>query len=336
MRDSAEFFPIDPAAEPSLLGEIKDLLARSGLECEDGIDVFVVSRSEGRIIACGGIKKNIIKCCAVAPEYRGQFLGRALLNEIIHLGYEMKRGHLFLYTSPHNVGFFQGCGFYPLVEVPDYVTMLENTPIGISSYCAALNAQKREGYRIGAIVMDADIFGPFHHQLVRRVADDCDWLHVFVSTDDPALDADRLGPARDVVRGIEHLTLHYDPLYSVSPTTFSSYFFKDKSVVAHCRTALDVLLFRNYIAPTLGINRRYVLPEPFCPLNREDEEELQYWLEEMPTDAPAVALLEETDGLAAPVRASGHLERRRMIDVIRAQVENNAADARVLNANIEV
>jgi len=133
-------------------------------------------------------------------ERQAQFLGRTLLNEIIHLGYERKRGHLFLYTSPHNVGFFQGCGFYPLVEVPDYVTMLENTPIGIGSYCTALTAQKRQGGRIGAIVMDADSFGPFHRPLVRQVADDCDWLHVFVSADDPARDADRLAPARDVVR----------------------------------------------------------------------------------------------------------------------------------------
>jgi len=33
--------------------------------------------------------------------------------------------HLFLYSPPHNIQFFRGWGFYPLVEVPQLVVLME-------------------------------------------------------------------------------------------------------------------------------------------------------------------------------------------------------------------
>ena len=128
MSGDIEFSTVVPAHSPAEIAEIRQFLAQSQLEMDDNIDLFVVARRARQLIACAGLSSNIIKCVAICPDYRGESLSLQLLSEIVQQAAEREAFHLFLYAKPENVPFFSGCGFYPLVEVPGHIVLMENTP----------------------------------------------------------------------------------------------------------------------------------------------------------------------------------------------------------------
>lgn len=312
--DDFDLYPVDPAADPPIQAEIRALLGKCGLDYEEGIEAFVVCRPRGRLVACVGLEGNIVKCAAIEPDFRGESLSLRLLSEVVHLAFARGHSHLFLYTAPENVGFFQGCGFHPLVAVPDYVSLMENTPVGIRSYCRRLAAARKEGAVIGAIVMNANPFTLGHHYLVSQAARACDWLHVFVVAEDASLISykDRYRLVEIGIRGIDRVSLHHGSEYMISRATFPAYFFKEKGMVGPCCTAIDLLLFRNYLAPALGITHRYVGTEPFCATTRQYNEDMKLWLQTAASPAPPVTVVEipRMARLGGPISAS---EVRRLL-----------------------
>jgi [citrate (pro-3S)-lyase] ligase len=308
------FETIELSRQPGEREEIVQLLAKCGLTMEEGVDTFVVCRRGRRLLACAGLEANIVKCVATDPLCRGESISLKVVSEVVHLAYERGHAHLFLYTRPNNIAFFAGCGFYPIVEVPGLVTVMENTPIGIRAYCNRLKAKRHDGERIGAIVMNANPFTHGHEYLVHQALAHCDWLHVFVVAEDVSFFsyADRYALVSAGIGHLPRLTLHHGSPYMVSRATFSSYFFKDKGVVGDCCTAVDLLIFREFIAPTLGITHRFVGTEPFCPTTRKYNADMKYWLQADLSGAPPVAVVEiprvETAG--TPISAS---EVRRLL-----------------------
>lgn len=281
MTEDILSYTIDPAREPEELAEVKALLATCGLDYEQGIEAFVVFRRKRRLIACAGLEKDIVKCAAIEPELRGESLALKLMTEVVHLAHERGYGHLFLFTTPDNVDCFHACGFYLLVEVPGVAALMENTPIGIRRYCDRLKAQRHEGGKIGAIVMNANPFTLGHRYLVEYAAAACDWLHVFVVAEDASLFRyrDRFQMVAEGIVDIPHLTVYPGSEYMVSRATFPSYFFKEKEIVPDCFTAIDLLLFRNYIVPALGITHRFVGTEPFCKTTLKYNSDMKIWLQ---------------------------------------------------------
>lgn len=316
MSDEMIFDVVDPLLWPEERAQIENLLGRCGLDYEQGVEVFVVCRHENAIAACVGLEKNIVKCAAIAPELRGGALGLTLLTEVINLAHERGHNHLFAYTKAANIEFFRACGFYPLVDVPDFVALLENTPIGIKTYCDGLRQQRRPGEAIGAIVMNANPFTNGHRYLVERAAAACDWLHVFVVAEDVSLIKyrDRHALVSAGVADIPRAVVHHGSDYMVSRATFPTYFFKEKGIVGDCCTAVDLLMFRNYIAPALGITHRFVGTEPFCPTTCKYNSDMRHWLCGSVSPAPPIEVVEieraTCDGV--PISAS---QVRRLLTV---------------------
>jgi [citrate (pro-3S)-lyase] ligase len=49
--------------------------------------------------------------------------------------------------------------------------------------------------------------------------------------------------------------------------------------VDQCHTALDLIIFREHVAPALGITHRFVGTEPFCPVTRKKyNQDMKRWL----------------------------------------------------------
>ncbi|MBZ8142567.1 [citrate (pro-3S)-lyase] ligase [Rubrivivax gelatinosus] len=314
MSEDIDFYAIDPRVQQHERDEVRQLLAECDLDLEDGVETFVVGRHGRRLVACAGLDHNIVKCVATAPDLRGNSLSLKLMSEIINLAQDRGHHHLFLYTHPRNVSFFAGCGFYRLAEVPGYVSLMENTPVGIAGYCRRLAGARRPGRKIGCIVMNANPFTRGHEYLVRLAAAQCDWLHLFVVREEASQFSyrDRFALVQKGVAGIARLTLHHGSEYMVSRATFPDYFFKEKGIVGDCCTAIDLLLFREYIAPALGVTHRFVGTEPFCATTRKYNADMQHWLQQVPDEAAPVAVVEvpRTSCEGVPISAS---EVRRLL-----------------------
>lgn len=294
MGGGLEFWTVSPRTQARDAAAVGVFLESCGLDRDAGIELFVTAKDRGRIIACAGVDRNVIKCVAICPDYRGENLTSRLISEAVKHAADLGQFHLFLYTKPENADFFRGCGFYPLVEVPDYVTLMEDTPIGISRYCDRLRSFRQPGRKIGCIVMNANPFTFGHRYLAERAAATCDHLFVFVVREDVSMFsyADRLQLVQLGLADLKNVTVLEGSAYMVSKATFPSYFLKDKGVVGKVQTAVDLLLFRDYIAPALAVTHRFVGTEPFCRVTGKYNEDMKYWLREAPDTAATVSVEE--------------------------------------------
>jgi len=281
MNEELEIEILDPRKDLPGAAAVKQLLRSSSLGTEADIQLFVVARDRGRIVACAGLAGDVVKCVAIAEPYRGQSLAPKLLNEVQQLAAERGHSHLFLYTKPGNAQLFEGCGFHTIVEVPGNACLMENTPVGLRDYCDSLRVFRQPGRRIGCVVLNANPFTLGHLRLVCRSLWDCDWLHVFVVAEDASTIryADRLQMVRAALEGVERVTVYAGSRYLISKATFPGYFIKDRCVVEACATAIDLLIFRRFIAPALGITHRFIGSEPYCQLTHKYNEDIFGWLE---------------------------------------------------------
>jgi [citrate (pro-3S)-lyase] ligase len=294
MSNEVDFRTIEPQDSPHEMEEVRQLLDANNLELDALVELFVVGLEGGHIIACAGLYHNTIKCVAIDEGWRGESLSLRLASEVIKLVAERGQFHLFLYSPPHNIQFFRGWGFYPLVEVPQLVVLMENGPVAMKSYCDKLRQQRRPGQKIGGIVLNANPFTLGHRYLVETAARECDWLHVFVVREDASLFsyADRFELLAEGIKDIQNLSLHQGSDYIISRATFPGYFLKEKATIDHSWAAIDLLLFREYIAPALGITDRYVGAEPFDPVTNQYNRDMKTWLEQATSGAPPVTVVE--------------------------------------------
>ncbi|AEX51539.1 [citrate (pro-3S)-lyase] ligase [Rahnella aquatilis] len=281
-RDEPDFHVISVSQPPEgMLEDIRALLQQSQLGMDDDIEQFVVACSGRRLVGCAGLVSNTIKCVAVAADWRGENLSARLLGEVENLAVSGGKFHLFLYTRPSNLQRFRGCGFYPLVQWDDVAVLMENTPVGISQYCRGLQRHYHHGQRIGAVVMNANPFTLGHRFLAEQAAATCDWLHVFVVSEDVSYFPfqERLAMVRLGVADLPNVTVHAGSEYLISRATFPGYFLKDAGLVNQAWSVMDLLIFRQYIAPALGITHRFVGSEPFCPVTHQYNCDMHDWLE---------------------------------------------------------
>jgi [citrate (pro-3S)-lyase] ligase len=312
MNTTSEFYTVQPKDAPREMEEVRKLLAANNLALDSLVDVFVICRQQGRIIACAGLDHNTIKCVAVDDDCRGESLSLRLGSEVIKLAAERGQFHLFLYSAPHNLPVFRGWGFYPLVEVPQRVVLMENRPVAIERYCDRLREHRRPGRKIGGIVLNANPFTLGHRYLVEQAADACDWLHVFVVGEDASLFsyADRFALVAAGVKHIDILTLHPGSEYIISRATFPGYFLKDQTLIDSSWAAIDLLLFREYIAPALGITHRYVGTEPFDPVTNTYNTDMKHWLQHAASAAPPITVVEVSRASVRGVPISASEVRR--------------------------
>jgi [citrate (pro-3S)-lyase] ligase len=258
-------------SSPQRLAAIRKLLADSHLEMDGDITTFVEARAGNRVVGCAGLAGNVIKCVAVTPQLRGENLSAQLLTEVENLALSRGHFHLFLYTRPCNRDRFEHNGFWPIVQSGNDTILMENIPSGIQRYCHTLQAYRVPGKRIGSIVMNANPFTLGHRHLVEQAAKSCDWLHLFVVREDASFFpfSTRLNMVNMGVSDLANVTVHQGSEYIISRATFPTYFLKETCKVQQAWSETDLLIFRNYIAPALGITHRFIGSEPFCDVTHQ-------------------------------------------------------------------
>lgn len=248
------------------LEELKALLARVGLTYASGVQHTALIRDpEGGLAATASLEGSVIKCVACDPAHQGEDLTAAALTVLRRKALEEGRRHLFLYTKPENVPLFAGLGFYEVARAGE-AALMEDRREGFAAWAESVRAPQAGG-RTGALVMNCNPMTLGHRYLAEQAAAQCDFLYIFVVSEDrsavPA--ADRLALVRAGTADLPHTSVVETGPYLISSATFPDYFLKDKTRSGQVWTELDAAVFCR-LAARLGICRRFVGSEPFCPV----------------------------------------------------------------------
>ena len=267
-----------PLSSPFFRQRVERFLGENGLRMEV-LDVYSVIENEaGRILAGAGIRKDIIKCIAVAQEARSEGLVAPLVSYLISLAASRGIPELKLYTKPENKAIFESLGFHVLASAPQAILM-ENGR-GLERYCDYLRSQKGKG-RCGVVVMNANPFTLGHLYLLQQAAAQVDTLFVIPVKEDGQRFSysERISMIK---KAEENYFLCSSPKnqfssaeantgkivilegseYQISAATFPTYFLKDLSEAAETHIRLDLDLFQRHIAPALKAEVRFVGTEP--------------------------------------------------------------------------
>lgn len=263
-----------------LLQQWEAFLRRMGLEPDRDTEYTALLMEAGTIAACGSRSGNVLKCIAVDPAYQGEGLTGTLLTQLRQEAFEAGHTHLFLYTKPRNRQLFEPLFFYPVAQTKD-VLLMENHRGGIREFLSGLEVFQNGG-KIGAIVMNADPFTRGHQYLIEQAAQECDWLYIFVLSEDRSFfsAADRMEMVRRGTLHLQNVTVHPTGRYLISAATFPSYFLKDRGIANRVHCQLDLTVFAKWFAPHFGITHRFAGTEPNCPVTRAYNEEMAALLPE--------------------------------------------------------
>lgn len=242
----------------------EEILQQAGIRTEELVD-YTVGVFDGDILAATGSRyRNVLKCIAVCKSYTG---GEAVSLLVSHLMSEVfDEGHLscYVYTKPSSADSFRYLGFQEIERVGDQLVFMEKALHGFPEFLRNLAKEKVPGEKVAGIVMNANPFTKGHLHLVEKAARENDILHVFVLSEDLS-DFPAKVRMELVKKGTAHLPqvrIHETGDYMVSAKTFPSYFLKEDADITEVQATLDAKIFKDHIAPALGITRRYVGEEP--------------------------------------------------------------------------
>jgi [citrate (pro-3S)-lyase] ligase len=249
---------------------LENFLKLQGLRLESDVEYCIALLEGERIVATGCLSGRVCKCIAVDKAYQGTGLTGTIISNLTAEAFRRGRKRLFIYTRPENWRFFRETGFYKVAEVTKKVVLLENDPLGLKNFLAELEEQYVKGENISAIVVNCNPFTLGHQYLIEKAAALSEVLHVFVLWEDKSSFPSEVR-YRLVCEGTKHLPnvyIHKGRDYIISDATFPSYFLKEFHEIVEVHARLDLTIFKTHIAPVLGIKRRFVGEEPYCPVTR--------------------------------------------------------------------
>lgn len=328
-----ELIQLNPSI-PRQRRRIEQFLGDNGLRLDD-VDYYaaLVDETTDEIVAGGGLKGGVIKCVAVADGHKGEAVANQIVSHLI--AHANADGHqcVKLFTKPQNQRMFESMSFRLLAEAPKAILM-ETGIGGIKRYSEELESEKEKVKSeksngklhhnntspqhpimplSGIIIMNCNPFTLGHRYLIEQTAQQVDTLYILVVREDCSMFGYDERKAM-IVRGVAHINnvvVCDGSEYSISATTFPTYFLKSLSDASDTQMTLDIDLYRRHIAPALGATVRFVGTEPDDPLTRRYNELMKSML----PDVREVARLEK-NGVA--VSASR---------VRKAIVENHLAQA---------
>lgn len=307
-----ELIQLNPSI-PRQRRRIEQFLDDNGLRLDD-VDYYaaLVDETTDEIVAGGGLKGGVIKCVAVADGHKGEAVANQIVSHLI--AHANADGHqcVKLFTKPQNQKMFESMSFRLLAEAPKAILM-ETGIGGIKRYSEELESEKGKVKseksngklhhlnpstpqpimpQSGIIIMNCNPFTLGHRYLIEQAAQQVDTLYILVVREDCSMFGYDERKAM-IVRGVAHINnvvVCDGSEYSISATTFPTYFLKSLSDASDTQMTLDIDLYRRHIAPALDATVRFVGTEPDDPLTRRYNELMKSML----PDVREVARLQQS------------------------------------------
>jgi [citrate (pro-3S)-lyase] ligase len=248
------------------------LLEMAGLRPDHPYTAVYGIYKDGQLVATGARDGARIKCIAIRDDYRGGAVFHELLSGMITETLDDGVERLFLYTTPDAVQSFTHLGFRLLAQIDNGISFMERGTPTIDDYIGLLkeqriNYEKEHGAISGpveSIVMNANPFTKGHRALIEDALSRSERLHLFILSEDVSSvpTETRVKLVMDGTADLRGIIYHPTDSYIISRTHFPSYFLKRESDMTETQARLDAVLFRDRIAPALGITNRTVGDEP--------------------------------------------------------------------------
>ncbi|WP_458862839.1 [citrate (pro-3S)-lyase] ligase [Acidaminobacterium chupaoyuni] len=293
---------------------LERFLAAQGLAYDEQIEKTAVCYDgEGQIAATGSLDGSTLKCIAVAEEYRGMGLTAAVMTQLQSAAFAAGQHHLFLFTKPKNEEMFAPFGFYPIAATEEMLLM-ENKKNGIADFVNGL--QKGSGLQ-GCVVANCNPFTLGHRALVEVAAKACDTLHLFILSEDKSLfpSAVRMELAKAGTADLPNVLVHPTSDYLISSATFPTYFLKEQQILSGAGGALDLEIFCRWFAPALGITRRFMGQEPYCPVTARYNEQMKQILPRHGIEAVEIRRKEESGSAISASRVRALMAQGRVEEI---------------------
>ncbi len=247
----------------------KAFLKNSDLEPDESVDQTILLWDNDVIVATGSRDGNLLKCIAVDKSRQGEGFTATIITALRKEAFSEGINHLFLYTKPQNNMMFSDLFFYPVAQT-DNVLLMEDKKDGVSKFLEQFPVINRTG-RIGCIVMNCNPFTLGHRYLIESACKDCDYLYVFVVSEDKSYFTadDRFEMVRQGTAHLPNVTVLPTGPYLISSATFPTYFLSDRESATQVQCLLDIEIFVKYYAPRFNITVRYVGTEPLSPMTNQ-------------------------------------------------------------------
>lgn len=315
-----EIIQLNPAI-PRQRRRIEQFLGDNGLRLDD-VDYYatLVDETTDEIVAGGGLKGGVIKCVAVAEGHKGEAVANQIVSHLIAQANADGHQCVKLFTKPQNQKMFESMSFRLLAEAPKAILM-ETGIGGIRKYSEELRVKSEESNselhyitsttpqpvklhhlnpspqqpimpQSGIIIMNCNPFTLGHRYLIEQAAQQVETLYILVVREDCSMFSYDERKAM-IVRGVAHINnvvVCDGSEYSISATTFPTYFLKSLSDASDTQMTLDIDLYRRHIATALGATVRFVGTEPDDPLTRRYNELMKSML----PDVREVARLQQS------------------------------------------
>lgn len=283
------------------LWQILPLLEKCGLRLNGETDVTLALYDGEKMIATGSIQDCVIQMIAVDPDYQGEGISAQLISELLSRANYEGWLPLYLFTKPEKAESFRSLGFRLVTSAPPYAALLEYGSPDIRSFCRRLQKYRRDGDN-AALVMNCNPFTLGHRYLVETAASRAEHVYLFVVQEDRSVFPfrDRLKLVQEGVQDLANVTVIPGGRYIISSLTFPSYFTKE-GTQAQAHATLDACIFRDHIAPALGIRQRFVGTEPLSPTTAVYNRALA---EILPGAAIALKEIPRRELSGAPISAS--------------------------------
>lgn len=311
---------------------VEAFLDAQGLAFEGEPDVTVVAEDgDGKVVATGSLDGKVIKMVAVDPGRQEGGLSAAILSRLLQVAREEGRTHLFVYTKLEAASRFRSLGFVELARVEPSVALLEMGEPGVASFRSYLASERVEGEgESGAVVVNANPFTRGHRFLLEEARRRCDRLYVIVVETDLSLFPfeHRFDLVRRGAADLDGVVVLRSGDYAVSRATFPSYFLRGTGddERALLQTRLDVTLFAELFVPALGLSRRFVGTEPYCPVTRRYNEAMKAVLPPRGIEVVEIPRLEGLPGSAVSASSVREAIRGDDWEAIRALVPDVTYD----------
>lgn len=239
-------------------------LVSQGIKKDNAVNYTIGIYDSDILIGTGSLFNNIIKCVAVKNEYKGGNIINKILTHLLNEIYALGYNNSFVYTKIESLDSFINLGFTEIARVDSDLIFLERNANGFKSFIDNLRNSYVENKNIAAIVMNANPFTLGHQYLIKQALKECDFLHLFVLSEDLSLFPKevRLDLVKKGTAEFKNIKIHETDDYMVSSKTFPSYFLKNDTDVTKIHAKLDAIIFKDYIAKALNIKTRFVGEEP--------------------------------------------------------------------------